>query len=223
MFSSSSRSSSTVRNDVRRTISSHNSHNSLNEPGSPTDFRPLSRGPAFRDGALDNPVLTAFDNFDHHDNLNGNLNENLRNLHNNHNELTIETSSRIARPVARNVANRNNNNFVTNDRKPLNAVRPLPRINELPRNELRNEPRNEPRNELRNEPIRGEPAARSNDLPDGPVRVPTVNGNVRRNNVQPSASPNNPISTNLLSNATVTIDSKCLDCICYGSTKCNLR
>ena len=138
-------------------------------------------------------MLTAFDNFDHHDNHGEN--PALRNLHSNHNELTIETSSRIARPATRPL-NRNNNNLVTNDRKPPNPIRA--RASELPRNE--------PRNELRNEPVRSAEPARSNDLP--------ANGNARRN-VQPA--------NNLLSNATVTIDSKCLDCICYGSTKCNLR
>ena len=196
MFSSSSRSSSTVRN-VRRTITNHNNHNSLNEP--PVEFRALSRGPAFRepDTSRENPVLTAFDNFDHH-----NENPNLRHLHNNHNELTIETSSRIARPATR-ANGRNNNNIVTNDRKPPNPIRSVPRAIEPPRNEPRNAPA----------------ISRSNDLPDLPVRV---NGNIRVNN-GPSPPPSQPLppsgnnpNADLLSNATVTIDSKCLDCICFG-------
>ena len=148
---------------------------------------------------LHNRIPTAFDNFDslnrNHNHHDFNAHHNLNNNHNfnNHNELTIETS-RVARPAVR--TNVNRNHFASSNRKPLSSIRPSP-----------------PRSN--DQPIINFPNA--NDTPDGPVRVITVNGNVR----QPNSLPSNDHLK--LSNATVTIDSKCLDCICYGSTKCNLN
>lgn len=190
-FSSSS-SSTTIRN-VRRTITNSNS----NEAN--TDLRSFNRN-TFKE--LDNlhsnnRLPTAFDNFDslnanrnhnfnhHHNNpnnpnINPNFNSNLRNLNNDHSELTIETSSRVTRPIQSNPSIRTyavNNNFSNVNRNPLTSIKPIPnRINGPPT-------------------IPG-----NNELLDNSARIVTVNANVRNVRNQPNMNSNT--DNYKLSNAT---------------------
>ena len=200
VFSSSS-SSSSVRN-VRRTVSNDPNHNVLNNERN-NDLR-FNRNTFKELDNLHNSLhsnlrASTFDNFDNfnHPHTNANPNNNLHNLHNNNpNELTIETT-RIARPA---ISNRNNNNLISNNRKPLNSINRStnsPRPGELPRN---------------------------SDLSENSVRVINNRDQPIQPNYNPNPTNNNNLSPELkLSNATVNIDGKCLDCICYGSTKCNLK
>lgn len=205
IFTSSS-SSSSIRN-VRRTFSTEpiNHLNALHERT--PDLRDFSRNTFKELENIENnrhnlPASHAFDNFDtlNHNPSNhnpGNHDLGDRNLNNNnvnnHNEL-IETSNRVVRP----------------HRQSVRAVNAINRNNNFINNR-------KPLNPIRPIiPPRINDQPNVNDLPDN--TRPSVNVRSREEPISSVA-----INNSKYSNATVTIESKCLDCICYGSTKCNLN